>query len=1653
MAVSGTEIVDDLSTLSTLDNGILLEQLKARYNRDDIYTYVGDILVAINPYRPLPLYTREYQMLHCGKYKGELPPHIFAVADATVQFMQAKKASQCCIVSGESGAGKTESAKYIIRQIIELCKADSTDDAMVGLENQILQVNPLLEAFGNAQTNMNHNSSRFGKYTELVFASGREARMPIVGARISEYLLEKSRVVDQSTGEQNFHMLYYIFANPDRAKFGLESTVPFPYFCNSTEHYLHVPPESHPQFEMYAEVICALNDIGFSEHEHDVILTILSAVLHLGRLEFSATGDMSAGADDKTAEIPAGGRPALEDVAKLLQVSADDMASALLETANYTRGEKVVKHFTEQQAIDTADAMAKALYSRLFSWLIANINLLLTPPAETSSSRSKQLTIGILDIYGFECFDTNSFEQLCINLANEHLQHFFNKHVFELELAEYAREGIDKVDVGFEDNQPLLDLFQGKPLGLFSILDEDSTFPNASGKTLVDKYKAHLGKHKNFKATIGDGTAFRVVHYAGVVEYDAEYFLDKNRDLLAPAVVTVLQMSGIGVVAELFSSEINEEGKLVSTVQRRDTTNTRGRKIQRQIADSNTANKRSITVAHQYKKSLKGLMDKMTKCTPHFVRCIKPNDEQVPRDYQDDKVMVQLKYTGMLETTRIRREGFAVRPTFAEFVKRFRSLTFARGDDVAPTAENCSKILTGAKLEGWHAGKTKMFLRYPHLESLEELLQLSDRMATLVQKWYRGYVVRKVTGPLIARTREDKALARSTFATFTARSQATAAIVADITKEDIARFVERREKMIAESKQATTQRRLERVKQAQEEREKIDSERGSILGEASEAYLREYTRLFADIAGRQQRQDPSSETVFQEASTLVGNRQAVLQQMGNARKAALGPIQVELVKAQSLSSDLDSKKDVCVRQMVSCKPGTIEADECKARWQVASSKAEAQKIDVGRMGESITLNQSLVTDISRELDVVAEHESSLFAMRVRYMSAAHEAASADAAEAAHELIELRIFGLQKEQEKDDAMALMSEQLAAAESKTLHAEGEGERAKESLQAMLDESGAEVERLSNKLEEEMQLRDQLRQESRTKLEEVGKSQSGITIALQAEINKANALVAELATKLQQENTLRLANEDDQAAAVTKLKSQLRQKTTEVQDAIAEKEALVDELSTKVDAGQAAEASQLRVKLRAAQVAEDNLRAELARQEQDSKSQEDLLVKARAEFEAMVADLKRMLTQKEAGAAIVEGDMGAEITNFQKRYAKLQAATNAELDQKELEITQLQAEGSKKQMSFARQLEEKDVATARLEGSIEELQQSVENATEALTSTNIALVETQADLEASQERLEGVLSSSDMSSSESSRMVLAYRQSIDEQAQTIETMRLEHVAQITLCQDEFEDRIAEITADLEADLQARLGDVKDQTALQDEQAMENETRIATLKNLVASLEEQVDTLKGHNLEHVATNVKLELEKNELANRRANASNPASPQHPKLKRIVDASSNTAELHKLEKAIRSMGRQAPGSVTPGDSSSVDLMAYVNLSLPGKELPEAIQLGRFTCKGYVLKQAGKHWHKRWVVFDLRRKVVTWYIDDRELHIGQKGMTAIVELVSVSKTEAGECRVETKKKPLVLKSGKVGVVATWMQVFNSVCRHRKGGADSAAETEA
>ncbi|KAK5992925.1 Myosin-1 [Cladobotryum mycophilum] len=691
--------VSDLTLLSKVSNEAINENLKKRFEGAEIYTYIGHVLVSVNPFRDLGIYTDQVLDSYKGKNRLEMPPHVFAIAEASYYNMKAYSENQCVIISGESGAGKTEAAKRIMQYIASVSGEQSGD--IKKIKEMVLATNPLLESFGNAKTLRNNNSSRFGKYLQIYFNAQGEP----VGADITNYLLEKTRVVGQITNERNFHIFYQFTKGASRQyqeQFGIQK--PETYIYTSRSKCFDV--DGIDDVADFQDTLNAMKVIGLTQAEQDEIFRMLASILWIGNIRFQESQEGYAEVVDTSV---------VDFAAYLLQVTPDELIKGItIRILTPRNGEVIESPANPSQALATRDALAKAIYSNLFDWIVERVNTSLKSRQATTN------TMGILDIYGFEIFENNSFEQLCINYVNEKLQQIFIQLTLKAEQEEYAREKIQWTPIKYFDNKVVCDLIeQMRPPGIFSAMKDATKTahadPAACDRTFMQSISGM--SHAHLSARSG---GFIIKHYAGDVEYSVEGITDKNKDQLLKGLLNLFQTSGNQFVHTLFPRPVDQDNR-----------------------------KQPPSAGDRIKTSANLLVDTLMKCQPSYIRTIKPNENKSPTEYNASNVLHQIKYLGLQENVRIRRAGFAYRQAFDKFVDRFFLLSPATSYAGEYTwkgsyEDAVRQILkdTSIPKEEWQLGVTKAFVKSP--ETLFALEHMRDRywhnMATRIQRMWRAYL-------------------------------------------------------------------------------------------------------------------------------------------------------------------------------------------------------------------------------------------------------------------------------------------------------------------------------------------------------------------------------------------------------------------------------------------------------------------------------------------------------------------------------------------------------------------------------------------------------------------------------------------------------------------------------------------------------------------------------------------------------------------------------------------------------------------------------------------------------------------------------------------------------------------------------------------------
>ncbi|XP_067264646.1 unconventional myosin-Ib isoform X3 [Chanodichthys erythropterus] len=705
--------VGDMVLLEPLSEESFIENLNKRFDHNEIYTYIGSVVISMNPYKSLPIYTAEKVEEYRNRNFYELSPHIFALADEAYRSLRDQDKDQCILITGESGAGKTEASKFVMSYVAAVC---GKGQEVNKVKEQLLQSNPVLEAFGNAKTMRNDNSSRFGKYMDIEF----DFKGDPLGGVISNYLLEKSRVVKQPRGERNFHVFYQLLsgASDDMLK-KLKLDRDF-----SKYNYLSLDSATVNGLDdaaSFRTVRNAMQIVGFMEDEVQSVLELVAAVLKLGNIEFKPESRVNGFDESRVKD-----KNDLKEMCELLGIEQSVLERAFSFRTVEAKMEKVSTTLNVAQAYYARDALAKNLYSRLFSWLVNRIN-----ESIKAQTKKRKKVMGVLDIYGFEIFEDNSFEQFIINYCNEKLQQIFIELTLREEQEEYIREGIEWTNIEYFNNAIICDLIENNKNGILAMLDEECLRPGTvTDETFLDKLNTVCAEHQHFESRLSKNSkfltdhslphnCFRIQHYAGKVLYRVEGFVDKNNDLLYRDLSQAMYKANHSLIKLLFPEGNPAKVNL----------------------------KRPPTAGFQFRASVGTLMKNLLTKNPNYIRCIKPNDKKAAHIFTDSLVCHQVRYLGLMENVRVRRAGYAFRQVYESCLERYKMLCKQtwphwRG----PAREGVEVLLTDLQVpaEEFAYGRSKIFIRNPRtLFFLEEKRrQCLEDLAALIQKIYRGWKCR-----------------------------------------------------------------------------------------------------------------------------------------------------------------------------------------------------------------------------------------------------------------------------------------------------------------------------------------------------------------------------------------------------------------------------------------------------------------------------------------------------------------------------------------------------------------------------------------------------------------------------------------------------------------------------------------------------------------------------------------------------------------------------------------------------------------------------------------------------------------------------------------------------------------------------------------------
>jgi len=705
--------VSDFVMMSDIDEKSMMDLLKERFTHDKIYTLIRDVVVSVNPYKKLDIYSKKDIDRYKGKNIYELPPHIYTVADSAFLNLREQEQDQCIIISGESGAGKTEASKLIMEYIAAVSGSSAEIDKV---KSKLLGSNPILEAFGNAKTTRNDNSSRFGKYMDLEF----DFLGNPIGGKITTYLLEKSRVVNPANNERTFHVFYHLLGGADKAyldKFHLTNNFADYTYLNKSNCTTVATLNDKVQFQ---GMMKALDDVGFTEDEKNTLFSCIAAVLHIGNLRYKKDEEDE---DKVIIENP----ELCQTIADLLSVQNEDLVTALtyrtvIDKNKFSDQKNIKTPLNLDKALSCQDTLAKSLYEKLFIWLVSCIN---NKILHGNVYGGNKFVIGVLDIYGFEIFQVNGFEQFTINYCNEKLQQLFIELTLKSEQEEYNSEGVEWENIDYFNNKDICDLIENKTGSVIALLNEECRRPgDKSDLTFLDKLNANVMKNpyydsreKSLSNKDMDMNMFKIKHYAGDVIYTVDGFIEKNNDLLYNDISYMLNNSTNPAISEMFQNDWDNL-------------------------------KTPETISTQFKNSMNQLIKNLNEKNPHYIRCIKPNSEKKPDLFDDELCLHQCKYLGLLENIKVRRAGYCYRKEFSKFIERFKLLCKETWPNWRGQPEEGVKIIlkqAGFQDEDYVLGKTKVFIKKPqmvfHLENCRN--DKENDIVTIIRARWLAYAYRK----------------------------------------------------------------------------------------------------------------------------------------------------------------------------------------------------------------------------------------------------------------------------------------------------------------------------------------------------------------------------------------------------------------------------------------------------------------------------------------------------------------------------------------------------------------------------------------------------------------------------------------------------------------------------------------------------------------------------------------------------------------------------------------------------------------------------------------------------------------------------------------------------------------------------------------------
>ncbi|XP_012723292.2 myosin-9 isoform X2 [Fundulus heteroclitus] len=1415
--------VEDMAELTCLNEASVLHNLKERYYSGLIYTYSGLFCVVINPYKNLPIYSEEIVEMYKGKKRHEMPPHIYAITDTAYRSMMQDREDQSILCTGESGAGKTENTKKVIQYLAHVASSHKTKKDQGELEKQLLQANPILEAFGNAKTVKNDNSSRFGKFIRINF----DVNGYIVGANIETYLLEKSRAIRQAKDERTFHIFYYLLTGAGdklRSELLLENYNNYRFLSNGN---VTIPGQQDK--DLFTETMEAFRIMGIPEDEQIGLLKVVASVLQLGNMSFKK--------ERHTDQASMPDNTAAQKVSHLMGMNVTDFTRAILSPRIKVGRDYVQKAQTQEQAEFAVEALAKATYERMFRWLVMRIN-----KALDKTKRQGASFIGILDIAGFEIFELNSFEQLCINYTNEKLQQLFNHTMFILEQEEYQREGIEWsfIDFGL-DLQPCIDLIEkpASPPGILALLDEECWFPKATDKSFVEKVVQEQGTHPKFfkPKKLKDEADFCIIHYAGKVDYKADEWLMKNMDPLNDNVATLLNQSTDKFVSELWRDVDRIVGldKVSGMSEMPGAFKTRKGMFR--------------TVGQLYKEQLSKLMATLRNTNPNFVRCIIPNHEKKAGKLDPHLVLDQLRCNGVLEGIRICRQGFPNRIVFQEFRQRYEILTpNAIPKGFMDGKQACVLMIRSLELDPnlFRIGQSKVFFRAGVLAHLEEErdMKITDIIISF-QAWCRGYVARKAFARRQQQLTAMKVIQRNCAAYLKLRNwqwwrlftKVKPLLQVSRQEEEMQAKDEELHKVKEKHLQAeqqlqemeAKQQQLSAEKQALQEQLQAETE---LCAEAEEMRARlaakknELEEILHDLEARVEEEEERASHLAAEKKKMQQNITDLEQQL-DEEEAARQKLQLEKVtleaKMKKIEEDvmvLDDQNNKLLKEKKLMEERISEFTTNLAEEEEKSKSLQKLK----------TKHEAMITDLEDRLRREEKSRQELEKNR-RKLEGDFTETHDQIAELQAQIAELRAQLAKKEEELQAALARIEEEAAQ---------------KNMAQKKIRELEAQI----SELQEDLELEKQARMKAEKYRRDLGEELEALKTELEDTLD-STAAMQDLRTKRETEVAQLKKNLEEDARIHEQQLVEMRQKHSQAFDELNEQLEQAKRNKVSVEkAKQALESEKNELAIEVQTLMQGKAESEQRRKKAEGQAQElqakyseadrqrlelsEKLAKVQTELD----NVNSLLSEAEGKSIKANKDFSAVESQLQDAQELLQEETRQKLSLSS-RLRQLEDE----QNNLKEQLEEEEEAKRNVEKQLQtaqaqlaEMKKKVELEAGSLESAEEGKKRLQRDLESTNQRLEEKCAAYDKLDKTKTRL----QQELDDLLVDQDHLR-QIVSNLEKKQKKFDQMLAE-----EKNISARYAEERDRA---EAEAREKETRALALTRELESLMDIKEELDRNN------------------------------------------------------------------------------------------------------------------------------------------------------------------------------------------------------------